>query len=369
MAIEPDRLDNPDGNTIRVGFRKGIEVDEFGRAKRYWIRENHPNDAYGSNFLASRKFTGIPARDDAGRPNVIFGYNPTRPGQSRGYPEIGPVLTTGKDRDDLAEATILRAMAEARRLGFVETEHVDEFDDWFTEENDKSTPIEDIDPLQVFYGEPGEQLKMHDPTTPGETYEPFVVLQKKDIASAIGLPYPHLSADYRGTSWSSIREENQAAWMGHHVEEDLIIDKQCETTWLRIMEEGFLRGEWGEDLSATEFYQYLREYTRANWIGNPERYVDPDKESKATERLLKNMLTTWQIELQKRGLDPEEVLEQMQEWKSELEERGLEFPSPDPSQDGGQNDGEDGEADDGEDNGDQSETGSSNRNGLAGMNG
>lgn len=348
MAIEPDRLDNPDGSLSRVGFRKGIEIDAYGKALAYHIRENHPHDVYGVGISASRTFVRVPARDEAGRSNVIFGFDSERPGQSRGVPELGPVLTKAKDRDDLDEAMILRAMSEARRIGWVETEHVDEFDEWFDEENEKSTPIEDIDPVQIFYGDVGEKLTIHAPTTPGEMYDPFVQMQKRDISSAMGLPYPHLSADYRGSSWSSMREEKQGVQPGNEVEQDLLIDKICIDAWQRAQEEGFLRGEWGTDIPASEFYRYFCEYTRSRHIPPPDWYVDPGKESEATERELKNLLTTWQIELQKRGLDPDEVLDQHEEWKDELEARGLSVNWGEAGQEAAGNEAEPGSGDEGE---------------------
>lgn len=108
QVLEVDWLDNirmsgDNGNRV-IG---GKEYDALGRCVGYWMWDQHPGDI---GLLKARGMTSkrVPAEQ------VIHLYAPTRPGQSRGFPRLGPVINRVRDLQLLEDAEIQRKNLEGR---------------------------------------------------------------------------------------------------------------------------------------------------------------------------------------------------------------------------------------------------------------
>ncbi|MBO7713588.1 MAG: hypothetical protein J6S85_26080 [Methanobrevibacter sp.] len=75
-------------------------------------------------------------------------------------------------------------------------------------------------------------------------------------------------------------------------------------------------------LKPTEFQKYLKSY---RFIGKVDEYYDQAKEIIAVSKSLELGLSSPIIEIEKRGLDWNEVLNDWDRWNTALKERGLNF--------------------------------------------
>ncbi|MGB0685217.1 MAG: phage portal protein, partial [Planctomycetota bacterium] len=86
--VEPERIANPDGREDDEKFRQGVELDEFGGAKRYHVLVHHPDSNYtGSGSTETRAIDAF----RNGRTNTIHWFDRTEIGQHRGRPLLSSV--------------------------------------------------------------------------------------------------------------------------------------------------------------------------------------------------------------------------------------------------------------------------------------
>src|SRR5260364_343510 len=82
QLIDPDRLSNPQQQYDQKHLRGGVEIDDDGAAKAYWIRRAHLGDWYNAD--ESVRWDRIARETPWGRPLVVHDFDPDRAGQHRG---------------------------------------------------------------------------------------------------------------------------------------------------------------------------------------------------------------------------------------------------------------------------------------------
>lgn len=119
QAIEADRLRNPSGAPDRPGLVGGVEKDQYGAPVAYHIMRSHPGNVLYSDRSAW-KWDRYPARNAAtGLPNVIHYFRTDRPGQTRGLPELAPLIEPLKDISRMDKAELKRAVVSALFTAFI----------------------------------------------------------------------------------------------------------------------------------------------------------------------------------------------------------------------------------------------------------
>lgn len=88
----------------------GVEMDANGRRRAYHFWKRHPTER------GTRELVRIPAGE------IIHHYVRHRPGQTRGYALLAPVLTTVKMVDGLTEAELVASRLAAAKMGFIRNE-------------------------------------------------------------------------------------------------------------------------------------------------------------------------------------------------------------------------------------------------------
>jgi lambda family phage portal protein len=362
MLVEPDRLATPPGRRFDPNIRGGVEIDEWGEPIRYHITAVHPGDNLASRSSGRNEFIEIPARDEFGRKNVLHTFLLERPGQSRGVPGLTPILNRLTDRDDHIIAAIQRQIATARVAWFIETDDLEGLLDGTTTDVLEER-VQDSEAVEVHYGNMGEKPQVLNDNFPSSTFQEFHKLVGKDLATGVQMPYESVTADRSDSTYSSDRSAQVESREGYEVEQDEITAPLVEI-WCRVMEEGFLLGRWGFDVSPTEFYGDTESWCEHEWIHKGWPWVDPSNEADATETSIRNRLLSLQDYYASKGKYWEDEIEQIEIEMKALKEKGLLVetpppsdaktppPSPLPAQQGGGTEGE-GEGEGDEDTGDE----------------
>lgn len=332
-VIEADRIESPNQSDVLATtagnqIRSGIELSPRGVPVAYHVRIDHPGDGiYENGKRSRRKWRRIPAKDPRGRPNIIHMFDQLRPGQSRGVPFLSPVMGTLDHLARFQEAAIVRERVAACWAAFITREDAGMVADLNASSQDTQRRIEDIEPGIIEYLEPGEQVTFGNPSGLGQQYEPFVMRNLRQIGAALGLPYELVAKDFSQTNYSSARASLLEARRLFSRLQSLIVAKLCQPTWDLVVEEAYLRGEFG-GLAGADVDLYG--WTRATWVTPGTGWVDPVKEIAASELAIKVGVSTLAEEAAAQGRDWEEVLYQQAREQQLREELGLLPPEPPP---------------------------------------
>ncbi|MEM1207773.1 MAG: phage portal protein [Planctomycetota bacterium] len=241
LADEPE-CDPADGNTVRAG----VEIDRFGRPVAYWVHlSDHPHDiaAFPFHRRADRKPTRIPAR------RVLHYQRQRRVRETLALPDLACILRLhwdfrGYNRNEVAakaiEAHLAYAITQNPAYGTIAEPGGNEGLDGVDQQLAAAAPDSGktralrFEPGMVPVLNPGEDLKLFDPTRPGESYDPFIQRNVGFFAAAQGWGYPTLSRDYRAASYASLRMNQIDDWEVVDDEQADLIDFVYRPIWQRF---------------------------------------------------------------------------------------------------------------------------------------
>lgn len=318
-VVEGDHLDHLRNEEYRDGRRivQGVEFDALGQRIAYWLHETHPGERFRvMSRLTSRR---VPAE------YVDHAFEMLRPGQVRGISWFAPVALTIRDLGDLAEATVVKkkieaclAMvltnAEGAPMGGLGSAGLDGAkDDAGAVVTDSSgAAVERLRPGMIVSAPPGWDAKFNQPTSSGDLV-PHMAERLHAVAAGIGVTYAQLTGDMSGASYSSMREGRLEfnrlidSW-----QDDLMIHQTGRPAWRRVMDAAVANGD-------------IERRPRAKFT-RPERpWVDPSKDMAAALDGARAGVGSMQDIMERRGLDPDDVLSENAEWQRKAREAKLQF--------------------------------------------
>jgi lambda family phage portal protein len=243
----------------------------------------HPGRLYGS---AENTWQRIPAYGQKlGLKNILHIYRPTRPGQSRGVPDLAAVIEPLKQLTRYAEAELMAAVVSAMFTVFVETETGDPTFDLtdMSGETGSSTSDDDykLGNGSIIGLAPGEKIHDSNPGRPNAAFDPFTQAILRQIGVAIELPFEllvkHFTASYSAARAALLEAwkyfSTQRKWMTDH------FNRVVYEIWMyeavssrRIVAPGFFTDP------------IIRQaYLGSVWIGPAKGQIDELKEIKAAE--------------------------------------------------------------------------------------
>lgn len=332
QVIESDRLSNPNGRPDSARLRGGVEINEFGAAQAYHIRQAHPGDRFFWDAAGLReKWVRIPARTSWGRRRVIHAPDTSRAGQSRGVPAVAAVLQQFKVLGDYQraelKAAVVNAMVAMVTKSSLGQEAIlemlsgdkDALSTYIKNYNERERSAINfreglIVPLMF-----GEDVGGFTPARPSTAYEPFVTTVFRHIATGLNMPYELLMKDFSKTNYSSARAALLEAWRFFQGRRNWLALSFYQAAYELWLEEMVNAGE----IEAPGFYENKAAYCRARWIGPGRGWVDPLKEAQAADMRMKIFVSTLEDECAEQGKDWEEVLEQFAEEEARLSELKL----------------------------------------------
>ena len=271
QLIESDLLDEEYNGKVTAKnneWRNGVEVDEWGKAKRYAILTRHPGDAYYLNAPnAGKDHVFLPAED------VIHLFMPERPGQNRGVPWFHSVMADAHQLQGYEEAAVIRARAAASIMGFVQNNEGELIGD----DVETGQRVQDFQPGQWNYLMPGESVHVPDIDYPSQQYEMFVKNKIRRFATGFGCSFETISKDFSETNYSSSRLsllEDREHW--RFVQRYLI-----DNFHYRVFKEWLSLAVLSGQLDFADYSARPLRYCKPRWTPPAQHYVDPLKEVRA----------------------------------------------------------------------------------------
>ena len=298
QLLEVDWLDHvrqsADGGNVVIG---GKEFDALGRCVAYWLWDQHPGDV---GLLRNR---GLQSKRVLAK-DIIHLQLPGRPGQTRGFPRLSPVIPRVRDLQLLEDAELARKNLESR-LSVIASGDVASMGNPAPGENGTTDPNLTGDLGQLAGGgitrlPAGLNVTVVEPTAaPG-----FVDYCKYNIhlvCAGGGFTYEQATGDMREVNFSSARmrmldfrrEVEQLQWL-------TFIPTLCD----RICDEFAQACKLAGHLSGA--LDYTVEHSTPKWEStNPKQDVDADLAEIA------GGMSSISEKLRRRGYDPELVFTEL----------------------------------------------------------
>lgn len=201
QIIEADRLANKDNAADTETLAGGVQKDTQGAPINYHILRHHP----GNIGFATQEWDTVPAFGAAsGLRNVIHVFNPTRPGQSRGVPDLAPVIEPLKQLGKYTDAELMAAVISGYFTVFIENEMgMGGFD--YSNMGDETGAVTSDKDYKLGNGlilelQKGEKVHDTNPGRPNSTFDQFVLSVLRQVGVALELPFEvlvkHFTASY-----------------------------------------------------------------------------------------------------------------------------------------------------------------------------
>lgn len=313
--IDADRLDHTfnepaDPQRGTNAIEMGIEFDGIGRRVAYHVLSGHPSERF------ERDRVRIPAEQ------IVHPFVPLRVASARGVPWFARVLFDIKMMKGYREAEVTAARAAAAKMGF------------FTESDEyggiESTDVEhefeyrtSFEPAMLDKLPPGVQFQSWDPNHPTDAFDPFMRSIMRSVAVGLDVSYASLAGDLTQVNFSSIRQgalderdmwRMLQWWYVETVIEDLYAD------WVRW---AILAGQLDTAISPAEYV------ANTEWQPRGWPWVDPLKDVQASVLAIKHGLDSRRRILAEKGMDLEEVLDDLALEQELAAERGVKIDGED----------------------------------------
>lgn len=147
----------------------------------------------------------------------------------------------------------------------------------------------------------------------------------KRIASSIGVSYNRLAHDYEAVNYSSLREASIDEGKTYATIQRFLVENWKDIEY-KLFVISYITNSITTKLKPTKVSEYLN----YQFIPRKDDLFDPAKDIIAVERRLKLGLTNPIIELERRGLDVDDLLDGWEVWKKKCEAKNLSFDISNP---------------------------------------
>lgn len=296
------------GNSVRMG----IELDPFYRPVAYYIRQRHPSEVRFSGD-GTDMVERVPADQ------IIHLALIDRWPQTRGEPWLHTVVRRLNDVDGYTEAEVIRARAQAVRMGIIESP---EDASSFGEEQDDGSVEVELQPGVIARLNPGEKWHDSAPSAPNPQLDPFMRYMLREMAAGIGVSYESLSRDYSQSNYSSSRLallDDRDLWRA--IQGWFLTDfrQKLHVEWLQAA----VLARAVPGLTVDEYAANPRKFAAVRFRPRGWGWVDPTKEVQAFRDAVRSGFATQQDVLAQSGEDFEELVEQRAKELKLAQEAGI----------------------------------------------
>jgi lambda family phage portal protein len=285
QMLEPDYLDSTRNGLLANGrYISGIELDQIGNRKAYWLFPDHPGAIAAQGMIP----VPIPAE------NIIHVFRQDRPGQQHGASWFAPVIMSMRDFAEYQDGQLLRQKIAGAfavfRIGMEGLEGDDEYDPDSRSDFIEPGMIEDLPS--------GADVKFAAPPAV-EGYADFAKISVRTFATGLNLPYD-IFGDLEGVNFSSgkigriqyFRQLDSWTW-------NMIIPQFCDGVAAWFFRAAQLVGKNVEGCTM-------------KWTPPRRELLDIATEGPAIRDMVRSGLMSPEAAIRERGENPDTVLE---EWK------------------------------------------------------
>lgn len=290
QVVEGDRLCNPNFKADDEKIAGGVERDKYGTPIAYHIARRHP----GSRSPRAGEWDRREAYTKSGERRVLHIFDKRRPGQSRGVPDLAPVIELLKQLGRYTDAEIAAAVVSGMFTVFVKTptgEGLAPMQPQASvggERTDKDFKLGNGALLELAVG---EDVTFADPKRPNTAFDPFVLSVLRQIGVGLELPFELLVKHFTA-SYSAARAAILEAWRYFMLERSMLRDQFCQPVYEALITEAVARGR----VTAPGFLAgdpiIRKAYLGATWIGPGRGHLDEKKEADAAVVRIENNLST-----------------------------------------------------------------------------
>jgi len=310
QAIESDRLSNPMGGINTKDRIDGIEKDAFGAPVAYWICDGHPGN---SLFVDPKQFTWsrFPAFDRYGNRKVIHYYNKFRDEQSRGVPDLAPILEFLKLIKDMLHIELDAARTAALMAIFITTESGKGFafpsglDGTTTADGTETKPYE-LGSGGIINLKTGEDVKSPTPGRPNDKLAAFIMAVQEHMGAAVEMPVEIMIKHFTA-SYSAAQAAFLEFWKYVTVERADFADQVMNPIKVNWFYEAVAIGR----LDLPGFFQDYgarQAYIRGSWRGPAKGMINEQNEVRAALDKVSGGLSSRRVEAERFGNDFEEII-------------------------------------------------------------
>lgn len=283
QLVEADRVTNEGWAADNKDVSGGVERDEYGAPMRYHIMQDHP----GAFHSAASEWDKVDAfGSKTGRRNVLHLYRKLRVGQTRGVPDLSPVIEALKQLGDYTEAELTAAVVSGMFAVFVHTEGDFSMEEIISYKNEFGQS--DDGEIKLGAGSvidlgPNEKVDSANPGRPNQAFDPFVQAILRQVGAALEIPYELLIMQFN-SSYSASKAAFETAWTFFRHRRKWLSDSFCGPIYEAWMYEAVALGR----IKAPGFMrdQAIRQaYLRAQWIGPSKMVLDISKEVKGRAQM------------------------------------------------------------------------------------
>jgi len=306
-VLEADRLVTPQSEINNPKIRHGIEYDDEGVPKTYYILKVHPGETLNIAIVRA-DYEEIPAYfskiGDGTLRKVIHLFNPLRPEQTRGFSEFAAGLKDLHDMDRYMEAEKLAALEDACMTGIIKTNDPQGFQAAYTDPTadrpEGYERIHEFAPNMNHYLMPNEDYDLHKPSRPNDQLESFINQLMRGPANALDMPPEVFAQNWQGMNYSNARTVLLNFYAACAMRQWYLINHLCIPVWENVGTRLVIKGK----IQARGFDRRKDDYLRSDWIPAVYRkWIDPKKEAEGNQIDLDNMVEILPDVLAERGKD------------------------------------------------------------------
>lgn len=307
--IDPDRLDflfnqEPDMEGNRIRF--GVEVNQWGAPIAYHIWKHHPSEF---EYERDNERVRIPADQ------ITHLFLADRVNQWRGISWFHSIMLSMKMYDGYTEAELVAARTAAAKMGFIETAA-----ETFGEDAAAGNRVQmEAEPGLFERLYPGEKMQLWDPQHPSTAFEPFSKSILKGISAGLSVTYASLSHDLAEANYSSLRAGLLPERDHWRMIQDFMVEHCHRKVFANWLSMAVLSGQVKVGMRSKDTISQVR------WAPRGWQHVDPLNEMRADALAVEVAFKSRTEVVNDRGLDIEEVFEDLAHEQQMAEENGIEL--------------------------------------------
>lgn len=321
--IEADLLDHT-LNTIhpqtKNEIRLGVEINKRGKPVAYHFLDKHPGDLTWQLPSTNNRYRRVPAE------RVIHIYKRLRPGQTRGEPQPSSIIGTTKMMDGFREAEVTGRRIKASAMGFATKPEgvsphagLDGMADRETVQDGIEGFEMDMVPGTVKALPEGYEFKQFDPGGSQSDFAQFDGQMKADQSMGVSISPVSLGYETDKLSYSTHRgivAEDREMYRGLQSFLIRMAMNKIFVIWISK----HLAYNLETTIPPSRRLAILAAY---KFRGRGWDQIDPTKDTKAENDQLAARTTSLSRIAAKRGLDRDELLDEIEDDERALRDRGL----------------------------------------------
>ena len=283
QLIEADQISNPDNQPDSLRMRGGIERSADGEVVAMHFRQQHPGNTASAG---KRSWQRIPMYSSSGSRRWLQFIDKRRRGQSRGIPDLAPIVEGLAQLTKFSGAYLHKALVSAFFTFAYKGEDLDNPLNGVGTSVDGGRDLGGSGPEMRKLGmgtgiELGveEEIVLLESKTPSAEFTPYFDGVAKTLSAAVNVP-PELLFLLFSTSFTAAQAAFIAYWQYVEVERDLMggqLDEIYKAFVSDIVELGRI------DLPGydTKLSQTQAAYLKCRWVSPPRGQLKPEAQNKA----------------------------------------------------------------------------------------